>query len=160
MGDELVIVKGDDLTDEMIAADPERYSTWKNGAVYDHAAGHIVKAPPPEMQSINKENAREMHSLYAEKRLQRVAEGIAEGAGVDFWEVGIRDMTAAQVKMALDPARYKRASTEAYRAVLGELPKLANAGDNIDGVNVSIQVSQAAAQAIATILERAVNKDG
>jgi hypothetical protein len=116
---ELEIIKGAELTDEMIAAQPERYRELANGAIYDNEAGHIVKAPPPEKQTITQANAREYHALAAQKRLEAQLAARAGIAGLvktksdlDAWQV----INRKQGRLATMIEK-GRSSTEAARFV-------------------------------------------
>jgi hypothetical protein len=117
----LEIIKGEALTAEIIAADPERYRTLSNGAIYDNAAGHIVKAPPPEMRVFSDQNQAKAAALSRHVAAQEAAlQGLANAAGnigVGTSESALlawSNIIAAQARLAMD-TEAGRASTEAAR---------------------------------------------
>ncbi len=85
----------DKPTPEQIAADPDRYLTLRNGAVYDRRAGHIVANPPGgPTTAITKETAAATVGKRWEQRRERFAEGFVKGTPemdaratpLDAWE--------------------------------------------------------------------------
>jgi hypothetical protein len=117
----LEIIKGPALTAEIIAANPERYRTLSNGAIYDNAAGHIVKAPPPEMRVFSDQNQAKAAALSRHVAAQEAAlQGLANAAGnigVGTSESALlawSNIVAAQARLAMD-TEAGRASTEAAR---------------------------------------------
>jgi hypothetical protein len=116
-----IVLKGDDLTQEMIEADPERYQVLPNGAIYDHAIKRIVKAPA--INTINRENARELINLRWQRAREAAAAGMTEAAasiaGVSPSNVTEYDaysmMTGNLARMAMQ--NNDRSAVEAFRAV-------------------------------------------
>lgn len=123
-----------------------------NGALYDKSIGRIVKAPPPERQPINQENARDFHALARAKRIEIAQRGIELGTGATRWDVGAVDIIAAQSRLALDISK-GRGSTEAARLVLGAaelLPDRSQADGG--GPAVRLELSQGAVESLAGLL--------
>jgi hypothetical protein len=143
---ELVVLRGADLTQDIIEANPERYRVLPNGAVYDLAIKRIVKAP--ENQAFTQAQAKEMSALRWEKARQAAAAGMAERAA------SIRDMSPSSVTeydavalMAsnlVDIATTKkdRAAVEAFRAVsqaAGLVPdKQSGGGDASPALQINV----------------------
>jgi hypothetical protein len=120
-GGEIIVVKGADLTQAMIDADPERYQVLPNGAVYDHAVKKIVKAP--ENQVLNQAQASALANLRWQRAREAAAAGLA-GAVADVRKVSPSNVTEydAYAQMTQNLARMAmtnndRSAVEAYRAV-------------------------------------------
>jgi hypothetical protein len=63
------------------SANPERYRTLKNGAIYDNERKKIVAAPPLERQPISQVNASAMASLRWEQAIKASRQGIKDVSG-------------------------------------------------------------------------------
>jgi hypothetical protein len=118
---ELVVLRGADLTQDIIKANPERYRELPNGAIYDNAVGRIVKAP--ENNVINRENASALANLRWQRAREAAAAGLA-GAVADVRKVSPSNVTEydAYAQMTQNLARMAmtnndRSAVEAYRAV-------------------------------------------
>jgi hypothetical protein len=118
---ELVVLRGADLTQDIIEANPERYRVLPNGAVYDLAIKKIVKAP--ENQAFDQAQAKVAANLRWEKARQAVAAGLAQTAsnlsGVSLSRVTEYDAVSLMAANLADIASTKkdRAAVEAFRAV-------------------------------------------
>lgn len=157
-GGEIIVVKGADLTQAMIDADPERYQVLPNGAIYDHAVKRIVKAP--ENNTINKENAREMINLRWERAREAAAAGMIE-ATADIRKVSPSNVTefdafALMTKNLTNIAATKsdRAAVEAFRAVSqasGLVPDRAERGAS-DAPALQVNISGKALQDLLMLM--------
>ena len=111
------VIKGAELTSEMIAAQPERYQVLANGAVYDHGVKHIVKAPPAELQTFtNQENARQAITSRWVAAQEAAITGLARVGGSDSALAAWSNITERQGDLA-QLIEKGRSSTEAARFV-------------------------------------------
>jgi hypothetical protein len=143
---ELVVLRGADLTQDIIEANPERYRVLPNGAIYDNEAGYIVKAP--ENNIINKENASAMANLRWQRAREAAAAGLA-GAVADVRKVSPSNVTEydAYAEMTRNLGNMAmtgkdRSAVEAFRAVsqaAGLVPdKQSGGGDASPALQINV----------------------
>jgi hypothetical protein len=111
---------------------PPNHKVLGNGAIYEYDAGRIVaNVGGKPTTAINQSNAVAMNVLNREKSIRAAQRAIVEGTKAKGLYGGLTTLHSAMVRVALDPEQFKRASVEAYRAVLN------SAGLTIDHDNAS-----------------------
>jgi phage FluMu protein gp41 len=153
---ELVVLRGADLTQDIIEANPERYRVLRNGAIYDNEAKRIVKAP--ENNTINQENAREMLALRWEKARQAVAAGMIEGAASikDISPSNVTEYDAVSLMAAnltnIAATKQDRAAIEAFRAVSQAAGLVQERGQQVSSDAPALQIN-VSGDALARLLQ-------
>jgi hypothetical protein len=153
---ELVVLRGADLTQDIIEANPERYRTLKNGAIYDNEAKRIVKAPANN--TINRENARELINLRWQRAREAAAAGMTEAAasiaGLSPSNVTEYDaysmMTGNLARMAMQ--NNDRSAVEAFRAVSQAAGLVQERGQQGSGDAPAVQIN-VSGDALARLLQ-------